>query len=516
MQGGEQVRRRSAIWGALIVVSVWLGACDGGDQLRSTVLDSETTLSVPTVVSVGEAWQDRGRFRAGLVDGTVLGQLPGASVYEIDLEIAPDFNLLTGRQSVHYTNREDRALGEVYFQLFPNTAGGATNITSAEVDGQPVEPGYEYLDSAIRVPLPTPLPPGGVITVELEYAVQVSREMAGNYGLFGYFDGFLVLDEFYPVIPVYDDEGWNVQDPPPIGDVTYFDTSFYLVRVTAPADLVVISSGSLLEQEVTGDTRVVTLAAGPARDFYLAAGPNLIMLTEQVGPTTINSHAPPDYRAGAEFALQVAADALDSFGERFGPYPYREFDVVGTPMQALGIEYPGMTNIALDLYDLEAEVLGLPARVVLESTVAHEVAHQWFYNVVGNDQVDDPWLDEAVVQYLTGLYYRDVYGEAAEQGLRESWVSRWDRIAGAEVPIGLATGAYTADEYSPIIYGRGPLFVALLEEEMGTETFAEFLRDYYQSNQWGIATGEGFRELAEQHCGCDLAGLFEKWVYPAG
>jgi aminopeptidase N len=133
--------------------------------------------------------------------------------------------------------------------------------------------------------------------------------------------------------------------------------------------------------------------------------------------------------------------------------------------------------------------------------------------VVGNDQIDEPWLDEAVVQYVTGLYYVDVYGQGAAQSYRESWTDRWQRVERAEIPVGLPSQAYTDEEYGPIVYGRGPLFVAALAEEMGQERFDEFLRDYYTSNQWGIGTAEVFRQLAEQHCGCDLTALFEAWVY---
>jgi len=52
-----------------------------------------------------------------------------------------------------------------------------------------------------------------------------------------------------------------------------------------------------------------------------------------------------------------------------------------------------------------------------------------------------------------------------------------------------------------------------LAEEMGPGAFDEFLRDYYESNKWGIGTSEVFRQLAEQHCQCDLTALFEEWVY---
>ena len=48
---------------------------------------------------------------------------------------------------------------------------------------------------------------------------------------------------------------------------------------------------------------------------------------------------------------------------------------------------------------------------------------------------------------------------------------------------------------------------------MGPETFETFLRDYYQTHQWGIATDGSFKQLAEQHCACDLTPLFEEWVY---
>jgi aminopeptidase N len=170
-------------------------------------------------------------------------------------------------------------------------------------------------------------------------------------------------------------------------------------------------------------------------------------------------------------------------------------------------------GIARELYDPEEEIGGVPSQIMLEGTVAHEVAHQWFYNVIGNDQIDEPWLDEALAQYATWLYYVDVYGEANAQGYRRSWEDRWSRVDRADIPIGLPTGAYVDQEYSAIVYGRGPLFIAALAEEMGIESFDKFLQDYYETHKWGISTTDSFRQLAEDHCQCDLSVLFETWVY---
>jgi len=510
----KSLTRKPLTYLLFILVVVSLVACQ-----------SSAPASTPTPIAPDPfetSWDDRTIFRDGLIgtEQETLDRLSGASVYHIDFQISDDFLLLEGHEDIRYTNQEDEPLDEVYFRLFPNITGGKAAVSAVQVDSLDVEPVYEFHDSAIRVPLPTALQPGEQAVIQMDFEVEVAQKMAGNYGLFGYFDGVLVLDEFYPVIPAYDDEGWNVEVPPPNGDVTYFDASFYLVRVTAPASLTVVASGVEVASEYESDSQILTFAAGPARDFYLAANEDYTMISETVGETTVNSYALPELTEGAKSALQFATDALRSYNQRFGVYPYTEFDVVSTPMQALGMEYPGLVAIALDLYDPNEQAAGLPFPIALESTTAHEVAHQWFYNAVGNDQVDAPWLDEAIVQYLTGLYYVDTHGENAARDYRASWDSRWARVERADIPIGLPVAAYEGSEYGAIVYGRGPLFVAALAEEIGQQTLDEFLRDYYQSHKWGIGTSDVFRQLAEQHSPMRpdrsvlKSGVFEKTATP--
>jgi hypothetical protein len=481
--------------------------------------EAPTPTSMPTAAPavsdlLGVAWEDRALFRQGLIDAEAgaLDHLPGASVYHIDLQILDDLSVVRGRQEVRYTNQEDHPLDAVYFRLFPNLMGGTATVSEVAVGGQAADPVYELKRSAVRVPLPEPLPSGEHVVIQMDFAVDLPLELEAGYGLFGYVEDMLLLHECYPVIPVYDDEGWNVELPSPFADVTYLDASFYLVRVTAPANLILVASGVEVNRAQQGDVQVVTLAAGPSRDFYLAASENYTVVSATVGETTINSYALPERVEGAALALQEAVDALESYGDHFGVYPYTEFDLVGTPMLALGMEYPGVVAIAHSQYDLDAEVYGTPARLMLEPSVVHEVAHQWFYNVVGNDQLDEPWLDEAIVQYVVGLYFTDVYGEGSAQAWFDALDSRWDRVDRAAMPIGMPVSAYTGEEYGAIIYGRGPLFIAALAEELGQKAFNEFLHDYYESHKWGIGTRVAFKQLAEAHCQCDLTPMFAVWV----
>ena len=150
----------------------------------------------------------------------------------------------------------------------------------------------------------------------------------------------------------------------------------------------------------------------------------------------------------------------------------------------------------------------------MEATIAHEVGHQWFYNLVGNDQLDDPWLDESLTQFATLQYFIDEYGKAGGEGFRQSLESRWDDIGKEEIPVGKPVREYTDSEYSGIVYGRGGLFFEALRDELGQENFDLFMKDYVKDNAWNIATPEKLKAEAEAHCNCDLTPLFKKWIYP--
>jgi aminopeptidase N len=260
---------------------------------------------------------------------------------------------------------------------------------------------------------------------------------------------------------------------------------------------------------------VVDLELDPARDFYLAAGADLEALPAGrggAGGPAIRCFAPPGRGAAAAFAVDVAAQAIRIFGRRFGPYPYDTFTVLAGPLASLGIEFPGLTVIGERIFSLGGSVDGAPMRAVLESTVAHEVAHQWFYNLVGSDQAAEPWLDEALAQYATRLYYLDRYGEGAADSYADSWWSRWNRVERAPMPIGLPATSYTAKEYGAIVYGRGPLFIETLASSMGVPAFDRALKRYVERFSWRIARGADFLSVAEEECGCDLNALFTAWV----
>jgi len=481
-----------------------------------SIFQPTATATPPSDSLFDTPWEDRSPFEAGLVPSAqpVLQEMPDASVYHLEFNIEDDIFHITGTEQVRYTNAEEIALQEVQFRLFPNILGGEMTVSNVKAEGQSVTPEYELQDSLLIVPLSKPLEPGQSVVLSMDFAVTVPQDVELNYGVLAYFEDVLTLAHAYPMVAVYDDEGWNAEIPPQSGDVTYADAAFFLVKVSAPKELTLVTSGQRLSADEAGQLQTLSVASGPARDFYLVASPDYAEVSQMFGEVTIHSYAPKGFEKGAQTALEVASRAIEDFSTRYAPFPYAEFDIVATPTLALGIEYPGMIAIANRIYDVDQEYRGTPGSVYMESTVAHEVGHQWFYNLVGGDQLDDPWLDESLTQFATLQYYADEYGPDGEEGFRNSLEGRWDSVGREDIPIGLPVAEYSGQEYGAIVYGRGALFFVALKQEMGAETFDAFIKEYAETLSWEIATPEILQSLAEKHCSCDLDQTFKEWVYP--
>jgi len=482
------------------------------EPTAETVTNTGKRLPAPALFDV--AWEDRSPFRAGLIDAEagVLDELIGATVYHMDLLLSDDGTSISGRHEILYTNQEDIALDAVYYHLYPNILGGHVDVSALTVNEQPVSTELLNQDSILHVPLESPLPPGGQVVIQLEFLVDVPTESGSNYGVFATLDGVAALAHFYPQVAVYDAEGWDTAVPPSNGDVTYSDSSFYLVRLTAPSGQVFITSGIITDSQTDGDNQVLTIASGPTRDFYIAGSDRYVMSSATIGQTTVKSYGFPEFSERIDDALNYTVAAMESFNDRFGLYPFTEFEIGPTPNQALGVEYPGVVVLNGRIYDQNDSFGNTPTSYYIEATTVHEVGHQWFYSVIGNDQPNEPWIDESLTQYATYLYFVDQYGESGASGLRQSFVSRWDSVDDAEIPIGMPAGEYEGAEYSAIVYGRGPLFFEALSDTMGEAVFDVFIRDYYQTYKWGIVTGRDLKALAEEDCNCDLTPLFDAWV----
>jgi aminopeptidase N len=365
-------------------------------------------------------------------------------------------------------------------------------------------------NTALRVPLTKPLAPGASVDVHLDFTVTIPRNSKQHYADFTADDNAVTMPSVYPLIPAYDAQGWHIEVPPPYGDLVYADVSLYAVTMTVPATMTVIASGSTIDTRDNGNgTTTWWMVGAPMRDFDLNVTDRLQKVSAVVGETTVNSYYEAADAEGGRNTLKYATDALRVFQDRFGAYPYRELDVIETSTTAGGIEYPGVVVIGRNLYSNPRQ------RDFFEFATAHEVSHQWWYGMVGNDQVNAPWVDESLAQYSTLIYYEDARGASAAQTILKNVfldVYHHAKSTGRDAAVNQPVSAFNEPDYGAIVYGKGPLFYDALRKKMGNALFFKFLRMYFEQNRYRIATPEDILKVAEITCGCKLHDEYLQWI----
>ena len=440
-------------------------------------------------------------------DIAALGEIPR---YRIAVSLNADALTLTGHQQVLYTNNEDSKLGEIYFRLYPNLPqfGGQMEVQRADIGGQDTTFTYEAGNTALKLPLTPSLLPGEGLQVELDFAVQVPRADDDEPHLFGLSQGILSLPNFYPLLAVHEAAGWHLDVAPEFSDAVFSETALYEVNITAPLDMVVVTSGSALDAQPNPDgTQTVYCAGGPMRDFSLVMSREFQVTSITAYGTTVNSYyLPPDACSG-QAVLGHAAAALRAYSDAFGPYPFAEFDVVEAPLGNRGMEYPGLIFIGTDLYRNRAD-----AR---EFMVVHEVGHQWWYSLVGSDAVNHPWLDEGLAEYSVYVYNQVVHSQAAADELVEGrWLIPYQVAVGKglDAVTDQSSLAFSEENYEYIVYAKGALFFHALHQAVGDQVYLAIMRGYLQQYKHGIATPADFLHLAEMVSGQDLDPIHQEWV----
>lgn len=501
----------------LTVAATMLGA-GLGHTARAQPLASADSASLPAPELFDVAWNDFADFHPDLSPAFIAEaeSHAAAPIYHLAYAIETPTEL-TATLELRVINHAAEAWPELWFHLFPQLLGGRLDVHEVSVADAEVVAETRRDGALLRVGLPEPLAPGAGVVVTMEFTVSVPTQSQRNYSLLSWRNGILSLAHAYPILAVYrDDSGWDFDERAPHGDLLFAAASWFRVRLDAPASWQLVASGAETEAKRDGSgtesRRVWTVRAGPVRDLYLSLA-EYDTLQATVGGVVVRSHFVAGDRAGAAAALDQAVHALEIFSERWTPYPYRSFDMVPLTTQALGVEFPGVIALSDRLYD---------GSRLLESTVVHEVAHQWFYGLVGNDQVSDPWLDEALAQHAVWVYARQRYGAAEAAAVLRSFEQRWRRTD-ADASIGRPVAAYTPAEYGSVVYGRGPLVIQRIVEAFGadpvegapgnstpgsgsggTEAFDDFLRGYVASFRWRNAEPEAFLVRAEAACGCSL------------
>jgi hypothetical protein len=478
-----------------------------------------------------------------------LGPLEELPRYQVQLELDPKTRRVTGHLRVELRVR-NRPMESVHLRVTPNAFDPRVTLSEVKANGQPAKPQHLEDNSLYRVPLATPVAPGGSVVVELDLEAQVPRASpssnsllgalgasggAGDYGAFSAADDFMSLVGVVPLVPPRDASGEPWTGPSGIGDLALYDPSNVLANVIVPAGWKVHVTGVPMGEVPQRDGRVrFSFAAGAVRDFPVFASRGYQSATTTVKGVTVESHFASRDAAVGKRVLQYATDSLTQMERRLGPLPFKYFRVVEAPLSggAGGMEFPGLVTVGTSLYrgagDPNSALEGMPGMEqmqqllqamggdtaplaqlgktlerTLEFTVAHEVAHQYFAGLVGSDPIHSPVVDESLAQYTALLYMEWKYGrELAEKMRQETLISSYHMLrlsGGKDAPADRPTSDFQDSlQYGALVYGKAPLLHHFSRKLIGDEAFFKGLRSYVDTYRFKWTCTDCFtRELAK-------------------
>lgn len=448
-------------------------------------------------------------------------------VYNIRVYFDPDQKTLACEQRVVYKNKEDLDLDTLVFQVLPNAyksletapvlfgdidsiypngfGEGYIDFSEVKVDGKLAE--YSFYgadDTLMSIDLESSMAPEESVEIEMVYTVKIPPA----FDRFGYNDTTFNIANWYPVAAVYD-KGWKEDTYLPIGDPFYTDMASYKVVYNVPKNYEIASTGvrSKLEYD-EADRKIITYEADFVRDTAWLASDSWNVYSEEVDGTMIRSYYFGEQNFSSDKAIETARHSLEIFNGIYGPYPYSELAVVATDFPS-GMEYPTIVMIAKDRY--KASRLN-----ALESVIAHEIGHQWWYGVVGNDQIDEAWLDESLTVFSTAQFFGQKYGEDAYESYVNSYRNRYENRK-SEDGDGVVSKPLTEFEnwsdYSNLVYRKGMLFIDALCDEYGKENVLDFMKNYYEAYKFKTATTDDFIRLGVLYFGDDFKDLADVWIF---
>lgn len=358
-------------------------------------------------------------------------------------------------------------------------------------------------ENILKVTLAQPVYPDQTANVRITYTLSLADV---NHRT-GVTQKAVNLGNFYPILCAYSTDGFIQSPYYSCGDPFVSECADYYVTLTLPAEYTAATSGKQLSKTTAGSSATIKYELKKARDFAAVLSKDFKTATRKVNDCDITLYYFGDTEPTK--CLNAAAESVQYFSDSYGKYAYPTLSVVYTGLCVSGMEYPALTMIS-DSLDEDTAVY----------TVVHENAHQWWYAMVGNDQVNCGWQDEGLAEYSTLCFFEkhSEYGFTRTQLLGtaikayRAYYSVYNQIFGkADTTMNRSLGDFASEyEYTNIAYNKGLLLFETLRTSMGDNKFNSALKKYYSENCFKIASYENLvAAFAYYH---DVEGLIAGYV----
>lgn len=450
---------------------------------------------------------------------------PKTSEYEIFASYDNENKTLSGTVDFTYYNSTGNEITDLKFNLYGNAfREGATYApVSQSYSNNAYYAGVNYGsmtveevencagwniggddENILTVTLLTPVYPEDTVKIKISYTLKLALV---NHRT-GVTENTVNLGNFYPVLCAYLREGFVECNYYYCGDPFMSECANYRVTVDLPQTYTAASSGKLESESAAADRKKLTYTLNNARDFALVLSDKFKVLTQSVNGIDINYYYYSD--TNPQVSLSAACESAEYFSTTFGAYVYPTLSVVQTGFCYGGMEYPALTMIS-DSLDSDNGIY----------TIVHENAHQWWYAMVGSNQLDCAWQDEGLAEYSSLMFFENhpsyaftrtgIIGSATKS--YRAFYSVYNQIFGeADTSMNRNLKDFESEyEYSNIAYNKGLILFDTLRQSIGDEKFGAGLKKYYADNLYKIASCDDLYGSFISG-GTDLEGFFNSFT----
>ena len=444
--------------------------------------------------------------------------------YEIKLAYDDEENKLLGEMTVNYYNNTGEELEFVCFHLYPNAfrENSSQSIVSLANYNRAYYNGKSYGDiivtdcnkefsfigedeNILKLDLSSTLAPNDIVILKIEFETllpEINHRM-------GVGENTINFGNAVPILCVYENGAFDLNGYNSNGDPFYSEISDYSVQISFPEKYKIACTGELISESIEDGNKLVSIKADNVRDFVFILSEKFEVLTQDVGNTTVSYYYYDDEKP--EESLKTSVLSLQTFNELFGEYPYSTLKVVEASFVHGGMEFPNLVLISDSLFSYETYT----------TVIIHEIAHQWWYGLVGNDQYNYGWLDEGLAEFSTALFYEKnpEYNITREQmTLRNQSNYKvfetiyTDVLGSVNTNFNRALDEFANEqEYVYTSYVKAYLMHDSLYEYLGEKKYLKCLKYYFSNNKYKFATPESLIACFEKASGRNLESFFYSW-----
>jgi aminopeptidase N len=333
--------------------------------------------------------------------------------------------------------------------------------------------------------------PVGAATVHITYSGILNNEMRGFY---------LGKDDQGRKYAATQFESTDARRAFPSFDEPAYKATFDITTVADKGQVAISNSKVASDTPGPGDRHTVRFVKTPKMSSYLAAlvVGNFEYIEGEADGIPIRVYGTPGKKEMGKFALETAQHVLSYYDKYFNiKYPYGKLDLIGLPDFSAGaMENTGCITFREVLLQIDEKQGAVDLKKTVASVIAHEMAHQWFGDLVTMRWWDDIWLNEGFATWMSSKPI-------------EAWKPEWnfnlDDVSGTggtlnvdslanTRPIHQAanTPAQIQELFDGIAYGKAASVLRMLEAYLGEETFRAGINAYIQKHQYANATADDF------------------------